>query len=293
VITRRSGRQPGIATGLLRAWLLGLAVVGLTRVASAQQRRPTTWAQTAPAAGSTAYQELNLSFTHDTLGLKGRLVLPRSAGRHPVVVLMGGSGSWSGYKDYFRALVDAFVPAGIGVFYYDKRNEGTNLDEKSSFDDLAGDALAAVEMLRARQDVDTTALGIWGHSQGGWIAPLAASRSARVRFVIMVSGPGVGPFEQTMYSQRNGDRRRGLSEDEADAADRLRRTLAMYYAHPTREGWRRAQHALDEARTMPWFPRATFQELQGVGDSLSSPDRLRRLNRLHPEVLQLYTEQVP
>lgn len=279
----------------VRRSLFALLLGGLTGPALGQQGSPlpTEWAQVDPAPGSTPYREINLDFTHDTLTLKGRLVLPPTTGRHPVVVLMGGSGSWSPYREYFRALADTFVPAGIGVFYYDKRNEGTDRAEKSSFDNLAGDALAAVEVLRGREDVDSLAVGLWGHSQGGWIAPLAASRSPHVRFVVTVGGPGVGPLEQTLYSQRNGDRRRGLSEDDVDAADRLRRTLALYYAHPTEPGWRAAQHALDEARRMPWFPRARFQELQGVGDSLASPARIRELERKYPDVFQLYTEQVP
>lgn len=274
---------------------IGLLASGLAQSLTAQDRAslPTEWAQADPVPGTTAYREINLSFTHDTLTLRGRLVLPRTAGPHPVVVLMGGSGSWSYYRPTFRALADAFVPAGIGVFYYDKRSEGTPFAEKSSFADLAGDALAAVDMLRARTDVDAGAVGLWGHSQGGWIAPLAAARSDHVRFVVTVGGSGVGPFEQTMYSRGNAERRRGLSEDEVDAADGLRRTLALYYAHPTADGWRDAQQVLQRARRTSWFPRARFQELRGVGDTLPRPARLAELNRTHPEVLQLYREQVP
>lgn len=68
---------------------------------------------------------------------------------------------------------------------YGKRGVGGSTGEYTSigpgnsvlmFDLLAADVIAAVEALRARKDIDARRIGLVGISQGGWIAPLAASR---------------------------------------------------------------------------------------------------------------------
>jgi len=51
--------------------------------------------------------------------------------------------------------------------------------------DLADDALASVEFLRNHDLIDPNMIGVAGLSQGGWIAPLAASKSPDVAFAIV------------------------------------------------------------------------------------------------------------
>lgn len=272
-------------------FLVAIPFFFLQAAGLAVQFPPPGWTHYTPAGSP--YREHTVQIHHGTLTLPGHLVLPARPGRYPALVLMGGSGSWGPYLKYFRALIDQFVPGGMAVLYYEKRAEGTERAEKSSFTDLAGDALAAVHFLQKRPEIDAHRVGLWGHSQGGWIAPLAASQSADVAFLITVSGPGVGPFEQMMYFGANRDRSRGLSEKDVSKADALRRRLALYYAHPTEKGWQQAQQALEAARRQPWFGRARFQELQGVKDRLASPERIAEINQKYPWVLQFYREQVP
>ena len=62
--------------------------------------------------------------------------------------------------------------------------------------DLADDALAAVELLKARADINPRQIGLWGHSQGGWVAPIVAAQSGDVAFVVSFSGPGVSYAEE-------------------------------------------------------------------------------------------------
>jgi hypothetical protein len=114
------------------------------------------------------------------------------------------------------------------VLAYDKRGVGSSTGEYASigpansvrmFDLLAADALAGVAALRARRDVDASRIGLVGFSQGGWIAPLAASRSPHVAFVVTISGPAVSVGEEIAYSRLAGEdpgSERGLSDEEID-----------------------------------------------------------------------------
>lgn len=88
----------------------------------------------------------------------------------------------------------------------------------ASLDDLASDALAAVEYARAEAMIDEGRIGFWGVSQAGWVAPLAASRSDHVSFMILNSGGGASPRESELFSWRGEFERAGLTVAEtADA----------------------------------------------------------------------------
>jgi dienelactone hydrolase len=85
------------------------------------------------------------------------------------------------------------------------------------FDLLAADALAGVEALSRRPEIYRSKIGLVGISQGGWIAPLAASRSDAVKFVISISGPAVTVGEEIAYSRLAGadpGSEQGLSDEE-------------------------------------------------------------------------------
>jgi dienelactone hydrolase len=72
--------------------------------------------------------------------------------------------------------------------------------------------VAAVEALRQRKHIDRSRVGLWGHSQGGWLALVAASKSASVAFVIDHSGMLVPAWRQELY--------RLAAEAEADSVPR-------------------------------------------------------------------------
>ncbi|MGH4006126.1 MAG: alpha/beta hydrolase family protein, partial [Pseudonocardiaceae bacterium] len=70
----------------------------------------------------------------------------------------------------------------------------------ATYDELVGDALAGVAYLKARAEVDPARIGLFGHSEGGYLAPLAAQESDDVAFVILMSGPAV-PGEDVLVLQ--------------------------------------------------------------------------------------------
>jgi pimeloyl-ACP methyl ester carboxylesterase len=134
------------------------------------------------------------TFKSGALELAGRLVLPKGGGAVPIVVLVHGSENYSGRDRY---LLQRMLPAeGVGVFVYDKRGTGKSQGEYSQdFSLLADDAAAAVREARRLAGKRAGRVGFHGGSQGGYVAPLAATRT-QVDFVSVGFGLAVSPLEE-------------------------------------------------------------------------------------------------
>lgn len=130
--------------------------------------------------------------------LAGTLTLPRGEGPFPAVVLVTGSGPQDrdeallGHKP-FLVLSDYLTRKGIAVLRYDDRGvaKSTGVYATATSEDNASDALAAVAYARSRPEIAADKVGIAGHSEGGLVGPLAASKSPDVAFVVMLAGPGL------------------------------------------------------------------------------------------------------
>ena len=159
--------------------------------------------------------------------LAATLHLPAAAKRVPAVVLVHGSGRLTA-DAVARGMKDRLMAMGLAVLAYDKRGVGESTGEYTGigpansermFDLLASDALAAVQALAGHPAIETSKIGLLGVSQGGWIAPLAASKSDKVAFVISLSGPAVTVGEEIAYSNLAGSdpgSEAGLSEGEIE-----------------------------------------------------------------------------
>lgn len=105
--------------------------------------------------------------------LGGTLTLPDGAAGCPAVLLIGGSGPSDRHNDgLFDALGRHLVSCGIGLLAYDKRGAGRSSGSwaAAGADELAADASCAVEVLRAQRRVNGDAVGVFGHSEGAWVA---------------------------------------------------------------------------------------------------------------------------
>lgn len=141
---------------------------------------------------SKSARNLDVRFSNDDVTLSGTLVLPQSNGPHPAVVFIHGSGPQT--REGVKVFAERFVSHGIAGLVYDKRGEGYSTGEFpddliSSFNDLANDAIAGKLFLEERSDIDSARIGFWSYSQGEWLAPLAATRSNGIAFVVCVGGP--------------------------------------------------------------------------------------------------------
>lgn len=145
------------------------------------------------------YQEEEVRFAggSDGVELAGTLTLPGGAGPHPAAILISGSGPQDRNEEIFQhkpflVLADYLTRRGIAVLRYDDRGvaESTGDFATATSHDFAADAEAALAYARTRTDIDPGAIGLIGHSEGGLVAPLVASRAA-VDWIVMLAGPGL------------------------------------------------------------------------------------------------------
>ncbi len=152
-------------------------------------------------------EEVKYSNLTANVTLAGTLTLPRSEKPSPAILLIAGSGPIDrnetvfGHKP-FLVLADHLTKQGFAVLRVDKRGIGQstgNFDVANS-EDFAADALAGVEYLKTRKEVDANRIGLIGHSEGGLIAPMIAIKSNDVAFIVLMAGPCV-TGEAILYAQ--------------------------------------------------------------------------------------------
>lgn len=205
----------------------------------------------APAKPPT-YKQEDVSFGNGNVTLSGTLLLPLTNAPHPAVVFLHGSGAEGRFGSRF--LAEHFTRYGIAALIYDKRGVGKSTGDwkQSNFDDLAGDAVAAINFLQQRAEINKRKIGIYGHSQGGSIAPLVASRSQDVAFVIAGAGGGVPMYEAEVNSIVNQIRAKGISGNElAEATAFIKMFVGVLR---TGEGWEQFDAATEKARNTKWYP---------------------------------------
>ncbi len=139
--------------------------------------------------------------------LAATLTVPAGAGPFPAVLLVAGSGRMNrdeaifGHRPFW-VLADYLTRQGIAVLRADKRGIGKSTGDysKAVDADFADDALAGVEYLKARKEVNPQAVGVIGHSEGGIVAPRVAASTSDVAFIVLMGAPGL-PGDQIILSQ--------------------------------------------------------------------------------------------
>ncbi|MGH9373921.1 MAG: alpha/beta fold hydrolase, partial [Vicinamibacterales bacterium] len=145
----------------------------------------------------------DVRFPSGAIQLAGTLISPNADGKHPAIILVHGSGAAS--RESMLPFARFLIRHGMAVLGYDKRGVGGSTGDwnTASFEDLAGDVVAAFEYLKTRKDVDSGQVGLLGVSQAGWIMPLAAIRAKDFAFLISISGAGVPAAETTIDQAQN------------------------------------------------------------------------------------------
>ncbi|HLS10861.1 MAG TPA: alpha/beta hydrolase [Flavobacteriaceae bacterium] len=167
------------------------------------------------------YSEDVVFHNHDAnVALAGTLTLPEKEGIYPVVILITGSGPQNrdeeiaGHKP-FLVISDYLTRKGIGVLRFDDRGvgESTGNFATATSADFATDVESAIAYLKTREEVDKTNIGLLGHSEGGLIAPMVASKSTDVAFLVLLAAPGIRVDELMMEQAKQIGKAMGLSEE--------------------------------------------------------------------------------
>lgn len=212
------------------------------------------------------YREEEVRFQNGDVTLAGTLRTPLRKGKHPAILLLQGSGATDRTGEQFYA--DYFARRGFATLVYDKRGTGRSTGnwELASFDEFAADALAGVRYLQTRHEINPKQVGLWGRSHGGMVAPLAASRSTDVAFIINISGNSLPVMQNIIYGTEANLRNAGFSA--ADIREAVAYMNQKYEVARTGQGWEQFQAGIAELQNK----RVKWLAYAGVPKSL---DELR------------------
>lgn len=218
------------------------------------------------------YREEEITFESGEVRLAGTLTLPEGDAPHPAVVLLTGSGPQNRDEELFgfrpfRILADHLGRRGIAVLRYDDRGVGgsTGSVTDATSRELAGDALAAVALLRERTEVRPDVVGLLGHSEGALVGPLAAARSGSVAFLVLLAPPAI-PGDSLLLAQGALiARARGASEGAIEIQKGTQR--ALFRSLRTDEGWEEVERRMEEAiragiEELPEPRRAAIEDVE-------------------------------
>jgi pimeloyl-ACP methyl ester carboxylesterase len=179
-----------------------------------------------------AEEEVSYENKKDKVKLVGTLTLPRAKGPFPAVLLITGSGPQDrdetifGHKP-FLVLADFLTRRGVAVLRVDDRGVGasTGSTAQATTANFADDVVAGIEFLKGHKQIDAHRIGLLGHSEGAIIAPMVASRSPDVAFIVLLAGTGLCG-EEVMYLQgQAGLKLGGANEDQLKLQRQLQRRI--------------------------------------------------------------------
>lgn len=226
-------------------------------------------------------EEVTFMNTVENFSLAGTLTLPQGEGPFPAVVLITGSGQQDRDETIFnhkpfKVIADHLTRNGIAVLRYDDRGAGKSKGKTSNATSMtfADDAEAAVNYLLQHPAIDKKKIGLAGHSEGGLIAPILASRNANIAFIVSLAGPGVMGSEILIRQTKDIMAVSGSSEAEIDETLKYNSELyRMAVAEPDQREF------VKDA--MEWYGK----ELDSKG--LSQEERKEKMQQLAQALIQV------
>jgi len=164
----------------------------------------------------------------NNIKLSGTLTIPNGIKNPPVAVLISGSGPQNRNEELlnhrpFLVLADYLSSNGIAVLRFDDRgvakSEGVFKDATSA--DFATDVEAAVAYLQTRTDINTKKIGLIGHSEGGFIAPMVAAKNKKIAFIVSLAGTGVDGAEVLRTQANKAMELEGTAQDHINFNDKM------------------------------------------------------------------------
>ena len=170
--------------------------------------------------------------------LRGTLVFPPDVTAPvPAVIQLHGAERATRKRFIYRMQANVFLGRGIAVLTYDKRGAGESGGdyEKTTYAQLVADAVAAVQLLRQRSEIDPAKIGLVGASESGWLTPEIADRAGRLAFVINKVGPALSWRETVAWEVYNDLLADKVSDSSAREQVEIFQRIWAYRISPTPE----------------------------------------------------------
>lgn len=230
-----------------------------------------------------AFRETPANFDSAGTRMTGMLIEPPGVDpARPLVVMVHGSernspiGGLYGY---------AMAAQGISVFVYDKRGTGASDGEYTqNFELLGADAAKALDTARGMAAGRFGRAGFFGGSQGGWVAPLAATRT-KADFVAIGFGLVASPIEEDREQMASEVRAAGLGKDAEALVTRLSQATAGLLLSDFRTGYDALDAVRREMTGQPWAAKIEG-EYSGAIARMPN-EELRRVGRARFDNLEL------
>ena len=227
-------------------------------------KTPDKYVECEPAADYNLFMiSEEISFFNHGARLYGTLYRPADRRPCPVLVVLHAANGGERSYPFYQHLVASIPALGAALLLYDRRGSGQSEgQEPALYSTLAEDGAAAVDALRRHPGIDPQRIGLYGISQGGWLAPETAVLRPEVAFLVIVSGCAVPPSRQVDYAAAYNLRQNGFSEAEVEKALALRRRLHACYRGQVPRPLMAAE--LDQAQSEPWFTAARLDSSQDL-----------------------------
>jgi len=150
----------------------------------------------------------------------------QASGKLPAVVFSTGSGPQDRDEDsdgrgglkisIFKVMAIALAEKGIASLRCDDRGTGksTGTFDKATLRTFERDSMQTLAKLAKRPEVDPARLGFIGHSEGAVIGTLVATKSGKLRGLMMMAGPGRPLPEMGMIQEEAFLKKSGLPPDQ-------------------------------------------------------------------------------
>jgi uncharacterized protein len=230
-----------------------------------------------------AFRETPVTFDSVGTAMNGLLIEPPgNDSKRPLVVMVHGSERNSPIGGVYG---HAMAAQGISVFVYDKRGTGRSAGEYTqNFELLAADAAKALDTARGMAAGRHGRAGFFGGSQGGWVAPLAATRT-KVDFVAIGFGLVASPIEEDREQMVSEVRAAKLGKDAEAVVNRLSQATSKLLLSRFTQGYDALDAVRREMAGQPWAAKIEGEHSGAIARLPN--DELRRIGQARFDNLEL------
>lgn len=198
-----------------------------------------------------ATRETEVTFESAATQLAGQLIEPEGEDEsdRPLVVFVHGSERTPAIGGIYPYVLAA---QGISVFAYDKRGTGASGGQFTmNFELLAADASQALATARTLAEGRFGRAGFFGGSQGGWVAPLAATQSD-ADFVAVGFGLVISPIDEDRAQLFDEAEAMNLDDEAIDQLERLADATATLLRTDFTEGFAELAEVKKDIGDVQW-----------------------------------------